>query len=90
MLLDPAAPRGAAVAAAGWESESRLRLVWEQALMELLDQQYPQSLLQQLRDSSQGAFEDAAAAFPNEHRPHSRSLRQFAACAPFTTSGLRA
>ena len=50
--------------------------------MELLRQQYPHGLMSQLREASQSAFDDAAAAFPNQRRPHSRGLRQFTACEP--------
>ena len=46
----------------------------------MLRQQYPQHLMQQLQEAAQGAFDDAAAAFPNQPRPHSRSLRQLVAC----------
>ena len=41
--------------------------------------QYPPGLLDQLQEASQGAFDDAAAAFPNQAKPPSRNLRHFIA-----------
>ena len=52
-----------------------------QAMKEMLDQQYPPGLLNQLQAASQGAFDDAASAFPNQEHPRTRNLREMIACA---------
>lgn len=48
-----------------------------QNMLNLLKQQYPSQLMPQLAETSQGALEAAAAAFPSKRRVNESNLQLF-------------